>query len=212
MALSQWRCCGVARRASIVQLQDFGPGRTSHHWSGGQSLGALTPNGASKSARVRQPILNSPRTITCKKKNTNFWYRGPPHKRNEPPSRGSYCACVVIRLRACTHAKLMPATDLHNAAKVGEMDEAEKFLAIEENKARWVAFATAACFSWCFGAWHSRLASDSSNNISERRINETDSTGWTALHWAASRSRVSGALCPDVHAGLCCCWSCTQPD
>jgi hypothetical protein len=36
----------------------------------------------------------------------------------------------------------MPATDLHLAAKAGEMDEAEKFLAIEENKARFVAFAT----------------------------------------------------------------------
>ena len=99
----------------------------------------------------------------------------------------------------------MPATDLHLAAKVGEMDEAEKFLAIEENKARLVAFATrvAACLAWCIGAWHSRFAPDSpSNNISERRINETDSTGWTALHWAASRSRVSGALCPGVHAGV----------
>jgi hypothetical protein len=96
----------------------------------------------------------------------------------------------------------MPATDLHLAAKVGEMDEAEKFLAIEENKARWVTFATrvAACLS-C--TWHLRFAAiPPSNNISERRINETDSTGWTALHWAASRSRVSGALCPGVHAGV----------
>jgi hypothetical protein len=52
---------------------------------------------------------------------------------------------------------------------------------------------------WCLAL---TIRTRFSNNISERRINETDSTGWTALHWAASRSRVSGALCPGVHAGV----------
>jgi hypothetical protein len=69
---------------------------------------------------------------------------------------------MFLRRRALSHTA-MPATDLHLAAKVGEMDEAEKFLAIEENKARLVAFATrvAACLAWCIGAWHSRFAPDS---------------------------------------------------
>ena len=63
---------------------------------------------------------------------------------------------VVVRTCEAVTPETMPATALHLAAKAGEMDEAEKFMLDEENRAR---------------------------------VNEADSTGWTALHWAASRGR-----------------------
>jgi len=127
----------------------------------------------------------------------------------------------------------MPATDLHLAAKAGEMDEAEKFLGLEENKTRWArvcVFAARCCLvSRC--ASHTRVLCAHGRRLphlphplpccshADFRINETDSTGWTALHWAASRGRVSAALrcaCvarPRTHArrcsrgGLCWTWA-----